>query len=137
MFLRAFTLALVVVFFAGCAPNMVRSARLHDGKICVEPMGLESGTDLMLIAHAAGYLLCREHAFLPTVSQDAGISRLPRLVLLASAEPALGNASMADRQEVHTTLVVVCAAAAHEALRPERWPDAEEVIGACKRIGIS
>jgi hypothetical protein len=130
-------LAPVVLCLTGCSTEMARSARLQDGKVCVEPRKLEGGIDLLRIAHAAGYLACREHVFSPTNDPRIDVSQIAQLVLLASAEQTLGNGLATGRQEEHAALAAVCDAAAREVLRPDNWLGAEEVIGACERKGAS
>ena len=62
-----------------------------------------------------------------------GLPDLARLIVLVSAEQALGGRHPGIEEEERATLAMVCAAALREAQGPEPWSGVEDVIAACRR----
>lgn len=130
---RHVLIAPAVAYLAGCAHETDRTAHMEGDQVCVEPMPLHSNVDLVRISHAAGYLVCREHAGLPAASRPADLLELAQLVMLASADQAVGEPPGDGMAGTSVAIALVCESAEAEMLRADRWRGIWEVVAACGR----
>lgn len=135
MRLRVANLLAVIASVAGCAPERGRLAHLDGGRACVEPPSLTfKARDIARIAHAGGYLACRDRQA-DLAENDAALHNgLRRLVVLAAAEGTVGPDRLATLLKDEPVLAISCDAAAREKVRPHSWPGSVSVVAACDRV---
>lgn len=116
-------------------PGRGRLAHLDAGQACVEPPDVTfEASDIARIAHAGGYLACRDRQADTAESAAAMRGGRRRLVVLAAAEGTVGPDRLATLFKDEPVLAISCDAAAREKARPQSWPGSVSVVAACARV---